>query len=578
MRAARLGAVAVVSAAALTLLVVEAVSWPQSARFGSLSATTLACGTRLEVPSDAERAAGFRSQDVSMLPRMSLAARTAEVYHYTPTQAGRAGEAIAVVVQRGGGIITIPYVLRHADPWQVFAAQIAFKAALIALALLMLWRGHDRASLVLGLWCVGVGLGLPDAWWGALPVAGRIAGGALTAILWSSSPFLLYLVVESIAHGVSRFAKIATRCAMGLLMLPALLLNTVDATAQALTGCWLLPLSAWLANAAFAASQIVIVGFFALSYVRTSGLVKQRLRWVFWAFLLSRIGVLLNLFNRLAIHPLHLTGVEWASVLIFPIGCAYAILRHRIIDVSFVLNRTLVYTILTSAVVGVFVLLEDLLRAFAAGRGIGVAVEVTVALTLGFSFNALHRHVEAAIERALFRAKHEAAGALRRLAEEAPFTESADALLRRAVFEIPVYSGSAGAAIYERCDDGYRLSAAHRAGDVPELVDVDDLAFVRLRKSRTSSDLAEMASVLGTDGLLFAFTSRGQLTGALLCRRRANGEAFAPDEVALLSSVAHEVGAELLAIRARKQGEMLEALLSGSLELSDARARAGVPA
>ena len=74
---------------------------------------------------------------------------------------------------------------------------------------------------------------------------------------------------------------------------------------------------------------------------------------------------------------------------------------------------------------------------------------------------------------------------------------------------------------------------------------------------------------------MFPFASRGQLTGALLCLRRANGEAFAPDEVALLAGVAHEVGAELHAIRARAKAELLEGLLSGSLELGEVRARAG---
>lgn len=572
---ARTVAAAGITAFAIATLMIEAVSWKQSARFGPLIATTLQCSVRLDAVSGADRAAGLRNGDLVLLPRISTAARVAGVYHYTPTQAGRAGQLLSLVVARGNKQIVVPYMLRHLDPLLTFIAQMAFKLTAAGIGFLLLWRGFDRASLLLGAWCASVGIGLPDAWWGALPVDGRIAGGVLTAVLWTSSPFILYLVVEAIAVGVSRAAQLIARGAMLLLMLPALIVNTADATAQALSGCSVIPIAPWVANATFAASQLVIIGFFVLSYARTTGLAKQRVRWVFWAFLISRAGVLLNLLNRLAIHPLHLSGLEWVTVMIFPIGCAYAILRHRIIDVNFVLNRTLVYTLLTSMVVGIFILLEEALKAAAAGRGVGIAVELAVALGIGFSFNAMHKYTEIAIERALFRAKHEAASALRRLAEEAPFMENADALLARAAQEVRDASGAAGTAIYERVDDGYRLTIASGDGDALPLVGVDDLAFVRMRKSREPQDLSELESALGSDGTAFPFSVRGALTGALVCRRRRSGEAYAPDEIALLASVAHEVGAEINAIRARRQAEVLDALLSGSLDLRDARAQLG---
>lgn len=559
------------SAVALCILLVEAFSWAQSARFGPVAATTLPCAVRLDVLSEADRAAGLRPGDVIRLPAMDVPSRVAEVFHYTPTQAGRAGETIHLIVSRNSASLDIPYVLRHTDPWTTFAAQLAFKLILLGIAILLLWRGVDSASLLLGIWCMSVGLGLPDAWWGALPVPERIAGGALTALLWTCSPLVLYLVVEAIAKGVSKRAQNIARSAMALLIVPSIIINVIDATAQALRGCSLVSISPWITSAAFAASQLVIIAFFALSYARTTGLAKQRVRWVFWAFVFSRAGVLLNLLNRLLVHPVHLSGFEWFTVLLFPIGCTYAILRHRIIDVNFILNRTLVYTILTSLVVGIFILVEDLLKAAAASRGVGIAVELAVALAIGFSFNAVHKYVERIIERALFRAKHEAANALRRLADEAPFMESAEALLSRAVEDVCQASGASATALYERTDNAYQLSAHTGNGTVPSEIPVDDLAFVRMRKSREPVDLGDVSSILGVDGLAIPCSVRGVLIGAMVVRRRQNGEAFAPDEVALLAAVAHEVGAELGAIRSRKQSELLEALLNGTLDIGAAR-------
>jgi hypothetical protein len=294
---------------------------------------------------------------------------------------------------------------------------------------------------------------------------------------------------------------------------------------------------------------------------------------MFWAFVVSRFGVLLNLFNRLTPHPIYLSGVEWLTVMIFPLGCAYAILKHRIIDVNFVLNRTLIYTILTTIVVGIFILLEHILNTVAVGRGVSLVAELTVALALGLSFNFLHKRIEQMLDRTLFRGKYEAVKALNELSEEAAYMETPDALLKRAATEIPRAVGARGAAVYERMNGVYHLAHSDGLSGLPNTVEPDDPAFVRLRRRLSQVDLADVSSALGTDAIAFAFAVRGQLIGALLCGRRANGESFAPDEIAAVQKVAHEIGAELNAIRARERAEVLGALLSGSIDVQTARAK-----
>ncbi len=567
-----------IASAALTLIavalfVVEVISWPQSARFGPALTTGDRCSVRITDVDDADRARGLRAGDSLALAQMDTRSRVPVVFHFSPTQAGHAGDTIGLVVDRDGRQIAIPYTLRHTDSAARFIAQLGFKLFILALGIFVLWRGRDRASLMLGIWCLGVAIALPDAWWGGLGLNGRLVGAALTQALWTYSPFMLYFVVESIATGVSRGTVLVARALMFVSVVPAIVVSAVTATAQALTGCSAISLPPALFNGPFASSQLVIIGFFVVSYLRTTGLARQRVRWVFWAFLISRFGVLLNLFNRLAVHPVHLSGVEWLTVMIFPLGCAYAILRHRIIDVNFVLNRTLIYTILTTLVVGIFILLENVLNAVAVSRGVGLAVEIAVALALGLSLNALHKRVEGALERTLFRRKFEAALALQQLSQEAAYTETPDALLQRATTEIPRVMGASGAAVYERRDDGYELVANAGLTELPRKVDVDDLAFVRLRTRQSQVDLTDLTSALDSEGMAFALAVRGQLIGAFICGRRTNGESYAPDEIGMIRDVAHEVGAELHAIRARERAELLVSLTSGAIDLATARER-----
>jgi hypothetical protein len=358
---------------------------------------------------------------------------------------------------------------------------------------------------------------------------------------------------------------------MLITVLPALVLNTVNATQQAYSGCAVVALTPWVVNGLFSAGQLVIIAFFIVSYIRTTGVARQRIRWVFWAFMFSRIGVLLTLFNRLLVHPIPLSDAAWLTVMIFPVGCTYAILRHRIIDVNFVLNRTLIYTILTSLAVGIFVLLEHLLNSVAVSREGSLAVELAVALGLGLSFNAMHKRTEQFLDRTLFRSKYEAAVALQQLSEDAAYMENPETLLGAATREIPRAMAMRGAAIYERLDGKYALTASHGLDGLPAEVDVDDPAFVRLRKHLSQIDLSEVESALGGDDIAFALSARGQLIGAFLCGPRVNGETFAPDEIAMLRNVVREIGAELHAIRTREKAEILNALTSGMMDLPAAR-------
>ena len=565
-----------IAAAALTivafaLLIVEIASWDASARFGPSAQNTSRCTLSIVTVSDVDRAAGLREGDTLLLPQMDEPGRLA-VSQIVPMQVAHVNETTRLVVARGGQQLSLPYTFLHTDGVGRFLAQLGFKFVILAVGVLVLWRGRDRASLLLGVWCLGIAVALPDAWWGGLPFNGRLLGSVLTAALWTYSPFVLYLVVESIATGVGTRAKTIARILMAITVAPSLIVNAFNTAAQTSTGCAPVFLNPWLVNVAFTSSQLVTIGFFVVSYMRSTGLERLRVRWVFWAYMLSRFGVLLNLFNRISLHPVHLSGIEFFTVMIFPIGCAYAILRHHIIDVNFVLNRTLVYTILTTLAVGIFIIVENVLNAIAVNRGVGLAVELTLALSLGLSFNALHKRTENAIERTLFRRKHQAAVALQRLSEEAAYTESADALLDRITTEIPRATGARSAAVYERIDDGYRLVAGG-GNDMPQTVDIDDLAFVRLRKGLSQVDLTDVPSALGTDGFAFAFAVRGQLVGALVCSRRLNGESYAPDEVAMLRNVAHEVGAELHAIRTRQHAELLDALVSGRIDLQTVKTR-----
>jgi hypothetical protein len=114
------------------------------------------------------------------------------------------------------------------------------------------------------------------------------------------------------------------------------------------------------------------------------------------------------------------SAVDWAVVLTiaafycFPIGVGIAVLRYRLFDIDVLINRTLVYGLLTTTLALVYfggiVVLQGLFVALI-GQGSTLAV---VASTLGIAalVNPLRRHIQGFIDRRFYRRKYDAAKTL----------------------------------------------------------------------------------------------------------------------------------------------------------------------
>lgn len=514
--------------------------------------------------------------DVLAPQAMTPAARAAAFFGVSV----QVGSAVDIAVVRGGRILHISVTAQPAPPigrdllGRLITAFLN-TPFLAALALLTLWRGRDRVAA--GLCALSL--------YGLIASALLSLGNVLVEPLVTAWLVLvaveaqyffalpgLYVMAEGLAGaGLSAQTQRLTRVLVVCLGVTALTLDMSREISALYYGHALSPAVGAAVQALTLTLIAIPVLMLFVGYRKAPHESRLRIRWVLWstAFLLVCALAVFALEPVQSRYPYLFEFVYTARLLCMG-GYLYAAIRTRLVDVSFVVNRALVYAAITGLLFGIFSVLELGLHEFAVGDKLSWVLQAIVALLLAMALSPLHRRLDHWVERFFFRKQRLAIAALRTFAAECAFIEQQKRLLETAVERLQQHCDAV--AIYERALAGYQLrGSTGRAW--PDAVDVDDSAFVSLRARRQEVDLRGLTSALGVDSLAFPMIVGEMLNGAVVCRPRA-GEQFAPDVRAALGETAHNLGASLYILRYREQARLVADIAAGRIDESGARRRA----
>ena len=298
-----------------------------------------------------------------------------------------------------------------------------------------------------------------------------------------------------------------------------------------------------------AAVSLCALGLFIDSYVRTHGVERQRTRWVIAGFGVSLAATYLAyVFEFYTAVPGVVVGLLFLCNVIVPVTIGYAVIRHRIIDVSFVVSRALVYATLTTMLVVLFSLIDWLFSGYLQLTGLSTVAEVGAAVAVGIWFNALHRRVDGFIDATFFRRRHAAERQLARDAAALHYAASQNAIATALVAE-PVRCLSLASAALFRADGQGRYvreaSEGWSATDASRLADADEhfLAQLKAENGPLSLDEAPLRTAglpLGTahPALALPIISRGELLAVALYGPHLHGEMLDPDEIKCIGALA----------------------------------------
>lgn len=256
------------------------------------------------------------------------------------------------------------------------------------------------------------------------------------------------------------------------------------------------------------------------------------------------------------------------SVILVPLSVAYGVLRHRVFDVGFVLNRTIVYAVTSAVVVLVLGALE-----FAAERFVNdlthvesLVVQFAIAMIVIVSVRVVHGRIDRIVDSVLFRSRHEQESALRRFATTLQFYTEQGPLVRDTVDALVRYARVQGAAVYLPGDGTGLQQAASSFPIAASSVDHNDTAYVELRAHHEALQVHGVPTTFPGDRL-YPMVLAGRIAGVVATGERESGEEMPPDINEAIERIAAALTISLAAIetdRIRSENATLHAQLATS--------------
>ncbi len=254
----------------------------------------------------------------------------------------------------------------------------------------------------------------------------------LTALgTWSAVAFLLLFAVLVPDDRIPRGWR---GTAFWISSIVAIIWVSLGIIRSVYTGIVMAPAIRFDVEWALTAATILVVIARLVTMERTE---RARFGWAAFAIIFGVVANdLRNVFATTHGWTQELSTVAAVLTVVMPIALVYAILRRHVIDVRFVISRTVAYAVITTLVVGLIGVVDWATSAYLHEARFAMALDALVTVALGFLLHRTYRWLEYAVDFFLFRRKHEGEEYLRRLGRTLTFAQTEESI-NRALVDAP---------------------------------------------------------------------------------------------------------------------------------------------
>lgn len=395
-------------------------------------------------------------------------------------------------------------------------------------------------------------------WYGIQGKALNLVPGSLFLLAYAMTPVALLRFVRTFAPpgrgAASRLAGLRIASVLiGAFFIGALAIAILRPSVEAFRLKKYIPLFRLYFVALAAAAIFHLARAYRASPSREE---RSRIKWVF-AGLAAGLGpfaVFYQLPRGLGAAPL--LGEEAASAffVLLPLALAVAIVKYRLLDIDLLINRSVVYSLLTMLTVAVYLLSVEALKRMSV-RAAGPAapepgwIPIGAAVTAAALFAPARRGIQALVDKALFRRSYDTRRAGLGFASAAQKTYHADELSRLldAALNEALPVESVGLFVFDPA--GIPPGILVRSG-------LDDETVSRLIALGPDAGALRAGQGLPRDDFDVAIplpADEGSPAGWILAGRKKSGLEFTEEDLEFLRTLAVETAAALRRIRLLEQ-------------------------
>jgi hypothetical protein len=316
----------------------------------------------------------------------------------------------------------------------------------------------------------------------------------------------------------------------------------------------------WIfANAVPLAATALTLAIVIVKFGMSTGEKRQRISWALFGVAVSSVGYAAAGNPEAFLYNVPVASAV-ASVLVgaLPLFLGYAILRHRVMDIGFALNRSLVYACVTATIVIGISAVDWLSSRYLAGTKISLALDAAIAIAFGVALNQIHSRIERGVDQVLFRERHRAWTRIESRIRALDFAETSDTVDAALVDETAHVLRLTSAAVFRSGESGdfIRTSAVGWEGGATTLPR-EHLLLRTLQSEERTVALSEHA-IEGPEfpggahcpDIAIPIGMRHQLLGCVIYGHRQGDTTLDSEERSLLERLAHAAAVAYDAIEA----------------------------
>lgn len=287
---------------------------------------------------------------------------------------------------------------------------------------------------------------------------------------------------------------------------------------------------------------------------------RQQTKWVVFGislafggfltiFVVLRLLFLPNLFDLGSLLAWAVITINDLLLTLIPLSIGFAILRYRLWEIDLIINRTLVYGLLTASVVGIYVLVVGYLSLLFRTRD-NFFISLLATGLVAVLFQPLRERLQRGVNRLIYGERDEPYAVLARLGERLEATLAPAAVLPTLVETVAQALKLPYVAITLAVEDERQVRPPNVAEQPFEQVEA---ANHGPKVSHLPTDAShQLVAVVGTpvgELLPLPLTYQREVVGHMFLAARAPGEAFSSADRDLLGILAHQAGAAAHALR-----------------------------